>query len=127
MEYRQCRYICDKDGCWRIYGFDIHIKMPSVERLHVHLLNKHMVRFNVKANLKSDVDDEWLHRTMLTEWFVANRCHANARSLTYCDFPTKWIWLASKKQWIPKTSSYRIGRIYSVHPTTGELFYLECS
>ena len=124
MEYRQCRYICDKDGCWRIYGFDIHSKMPSVERLHVHLLNKHMVRFNVKANLKSVADDEWLQRTMLTEWFVANRCHANARSLTYCDFPTKWTWLASKKQWIPKTSSYRIGRIYSVHPTTGELFYL---
>ena len=37
MEYRQCRYICDKDGCWRIYGFDIHSKMPSVERLPVHL------------------------------------------------------------------------------------------
>ena len=98
--------------------------MPSVERLHVHLLNKHMVCFNVKANLKSVADDEWLQRTMLTKWFVANRCHANARSLTYCDFPTKWTWLASKKQWIPKTSSYRIGRIYSVHPTTGELFYL---
>ena len=63
MEYRQCRYICDQDGWWRIYGFDIHSKMPSVERLPVHLLNKHMVRFNVKANLKSVADDEWLQRT----------------------------------------------------------------
>lgn len=124
IEYRECRYICDKDGCWRIYGFDIHSKMPSVEGLPIHLLNKHIVRFNVKANLKSVADDAWLQRTMLMEWFVANRSHLSARSLTYCDFPTKWTWVGNKKQWIPNTSSYRIGRIYYVHPTTGELYSL---
>ena len=97
MEYRECRYICDKDGCWRIYGFEIHSKMPSVERLPVHLLDQHVIRFHIKANLKSIADSTWLQKTMLTEWFVANRKHPNARGLTYCDFPTMWTWLSDQK------------------------------
>jgi len=23
-EYLDCRYICEQDACWRIFGFDIH-------------------------------------------------------------------------------------------------------
>lgn len=124
MEYRECRFICGYDACWRVYGFEIHSKMPSVERLPVHLLNKHVVRFNVKANLRSVADDTWLQKTMLTEWFVANRAHSSARSLTYYDFPTMWTWSAAQKRWVPKKSSYRIGRIYHVQPSVGELYYL---
>ena len=31
-EYLDCRYTCDQDACWRIFGFDIHRNYPSVER-----------------------------------------------------------------------------------------------
>ncbi|KAM0852916.1 hypothetical protein ACQ4PT_051439 [Festuca glaucescens] len=36
-EYLESRYICEYDAFWRIYGFTIHGKTPSVERLPVHL------------------------------------------------------------------------------------------
>jgi len=122
-EYRECRYIVDYDSFWRVYGYDIHGKTPSVERLPVHLLNMHVVRFHTQATLSSVIDDAWLQKTMLTEWFVANRLHPAARSLTYCDFPTRWTWMPEDKRWKPRTRSDRIGRIYSMHPAAGDLFY----
>ena len=61
---------------------------------------------------------------MLTEWFVANAKHKRARSLTYCDFPTKWSWVAKTKKWVRKKRGKKIGRMYYAHPSTGELYYL---
>ncbi|KAM0885149.1 hypothetical protein ACQ4PT_030511 [Festuca glaucescens] len=123
-EYRTCRYICANDSFWRCYGFDIHSKHPSVERLVVHLLGKHVVRFRALANLPALVNNSLLQKTMLTEWFVANARHASARSLTYCDFPTRWSWVAESKKWVRRKRSDKIGRAYYVHPSTGELYYL---
>jgi hypothetical protein len=123
-EYRACRYICSHDSFWRCYGYDIHSKQPSVERLAVHLLNKHVVRFRAKASLPELVNNNLLQKTMLTEWFVANIKNPSARSLTYCDFPTKWSWVAENKKWVKRKRSDKIGRIYYVHPSTGELYYL---
>jgi hypothetical protein len=124
QEYRDCRFICSYDSFWRCYGYDIHSKQPSVERLAVHLLNQHIIRFRAKAKLPTLINNAFLQKTMLTEWFVANRRHASARSLTYCDFPTKWSWMADNKTWVKRKRGDRIGRIYYVHPSTGELYYL---
>ncbi|KAM0834024.1 hypothetical protein ACQ4PT_063881 [Festuca glaucescens] len=123
-EYRTCRYICANDSFWRCYGFDIHSKHPSVERLVVHLLGKHVVRFRALANLPALVNNSLLQKTMVTEWFVANARHASARSLTYYDFPTRWSWVAESKKWVRRKRSDKIGRVYYVHPSTGELYYL---
>ncbi|KAM0861062.1 hypothetical protein ACQ4PT_046137 [Festuca glaucescens] len=123
-EYRTCHYICANDSFWRCYGFDIHSKQPSVERLVVHLLGKHVVRFRALANLPALVNNSLLQKTMLAEWFVANARHASARFLTYCDFPTRWSWVAETKKWVRRKRSDRIGRVYYVHPSTGELYYL---
>lgn len=101
-EYRICRYVCAHDSFWRCYGYDIHSKQPSVERLPVHLLNQQIVRFRAKASLPAIVNNNLLHKTMLTEWFVANNKYTSARSLTYCDFPTKWSWIEDQKKWVPK-------------------------
>jgi hypothetical protein len=124
QEYRECRFICSYDSFWRCYGYDIHSKQPSVERLAVHLLNKHIVRFRAKTKLPSLINNALLQKTMLTEWFVANTKHASARTLTYCDFPTKWSWVADDKTWVKRVRGDKIGRIYYVHPSTGELYYL---
>ncbi|KAM3257173.1 hypothetical protein ACQJBY_049478 [Aegilops geniculata] len=122
-EYRECRYICDHSSDWRVYGFEIHSKTPSVERLPVHLHNMHIIRFRTQSALSSVANNTWLQKTMLTQWFVANRQHPSARHLTYCDFPTRWSWKEDTKTWVTRTRSDRIGRIYYVHPSTGELFY----
>ncbi|KAM0822262.1 hypothetical protein ACQ4PT_071604 [Festuca glaucescens] len=102
--------------------------MPSVERLVVHLPGMNRVIFHENQPLASLVDRSLFHKTMLTEWFVANENHPEARDLTYLDFPTGWVWNASQKVWTKRRQkrkiATRIGRIYHVHPSTGELFFL---
>lgn len=61
---------------------------------------------------------------MLTEWFITNQTNPQSRSLTYCDFPTKWSWDTNSKSWSPRKRGRMIGRIYYVHPSSGELYYL---
>lgn len=58
-EYLDCRYICEQDALWRIYGYDIHTKIPAVERLPVHMPNMNMVRFRSNSNLANIVSNDF--------------------------------------------------------------------
>ncbi|KAL5647488.1 hypothetical protein ACJX0J_041843, partial [Zea mays] len=53
-----------------------------------------------------------------------NNCR-DARHLTYCDFPKEWSWDVSTRCWRRRRlTSAKIGCMYYVHPTAGELYYL---
>jgi hypothetical protein len=95
-EYLDARFICPYDSCWRIFGFEIHRHFPPVERLPVHLPNENYITYHANANMSQILSQEFLCRTMLTEWFVANQRHENSRSLTYPDFPSEWRWMKRK-------------------------------
>jgi hypothetical protein len=45
--------------------------------------------------------------------------------LTYLDFPTKYVWMASDKVWKKRQIGFAIGRIYNALPTSGERYYLQ--
>ncbi|CAN6183644.1 unnamed protein product, partial [Urochloa humidicola] len=125
MEYIQYRYICDKEAYLRILGYELHDKVPAVERFAVHLPNMNTVTYPGRANLASLISTSFLQKTTLTEWFVANQNYPAARELTYCDFPTKWTWNSSARFWKPRgNGSYKIGRMYNIHPSQGENYYL---
>jgi len=124
-EYLDCRYICEQDACWRILGFDIHRHYPAVERMPVHLPNDNYVTYSARAQMDKLLSLEFLRKTMLTEWFVANQMHPAARSLTYLQFPSKWRWEARTRCWERrKDNRPKIGRLYYVHPSAGERYYL---
>ena len=123
-EYIMCRYICEHDALWRVFGYSIHTKYPAVERLPVHLPDKNTIRFRAGALLTTIIDTNFLKKTMLTEWFVANQTFTNARTLSYCDFPTKWTWDTQRRSWHERGGGQKIGRVYYVQPTSGELYYL---
>ena len=111
-----------------MFAFDIHGREPSVERLVVHMENMNRVIYDESADLEDIVSDPRRYRTTLTEWFAANRRHISARELTYSEFPSMWTWDASAKSWKKRKRSSKfgppVGRIYHVHPTTGELYFL---
>lgn len=98
-EYLDCRYICEQDACWRIFGYDIHRHYPAVERMPVHLPNDNFVTYSARAKMRTLLEQEFLRKTMLTEWFTVNQTHAAARNLTYPQFPTKWRWEARSRTW----------------------------
>ena len=124
QEYLDCRYICEQDACWRVFGYDIHRHFPSVERLPVHLPGENNIVYNEETNMVEVVSNEFLRRTMLTQWFEANKQYPEARTLTYLEFPSKWRWMQDRRAWEPRCLGGKIGRIYYVHPSVGERYYL---
>nr|ADB85380.1 putative retrotransposon protein [Phyllostachys edulis] len=124
QEYLDCRYICEHDAIWRILEYDIHRHFPSVERLTVHLPKMNSLCFNPNANLSNVVSNTFLARTPLTEWFVANCRYTEAHALTYCEFPSRWLWDTNTRSWQKRRAGKKIGRLYFVHPSVGEQYYL---
>ncbi|WOH12592.1 hypothetical protein DCAR_0832098 [Daucus carota subsp. sativus] len=45
-QYLDGRYVCASEAIWRIYGFNIHLRTPSVERLPIHLEDMQIITFN---------------------------------------------------------------------------------
>lgn len=123
-EYLECRYICDQDGMWRLLGYEIHYHWPPVERMPVHLPLMNMVKLTKDTKLKNIIENPDNQRTMLTEWFMANQLHEEARNLTYCEFPQKWKWDKKERKWVKRQHGFKIARLYYVKPTEGERFYL---
>ncbi|XP_058726700.1 ATP-dependent DNA helicase pfh1-like [Vicia villosa] len=62
--------------------------------------------------------------SMFTAWFVANGKYEEARSLTYGQFVSKFVYEKKSRTWKPRKKGFTIGRLIWVPPTTGELFYL---
>ncbi|KAJ1262208.1 hypothetical protein BS78_09G089200 [Paspalum vaginatum] len=124
-EYLDCRYICEHDAYWRVFGFDIHRHYPAVERMHVHLLGENFITYDAKQNMAEVLSEEFLRRTMLTQWFIANQTDDSGGDLTYCDFPSRWSWDAVSRTWRQRRRGRgKIGRLYYVHPSVGERYYL---
>lgn len=124
-EYLDCRYICEQDACWRVFGFDIHRHYPPVERMPVHLPGENNITYHPDADMSDIVSEEYLRKTMLTEWFIANETYTDARELTYIEFPSKWRWNDTVRSWEHRqVGGGKIGRLYYVHPSVGERYYL---
>ncbi|XP_058741275.1 uncharacterized protein LOC131613643 [Vicia villosa] len=62
--------------------------------------------------------------SMLTSWLVANLEYEEARSLTYGEFVTKFVYVKRSRTWNLRKRGFTIERLIWVPPTTGELFYL---
>jgi len=124
-EYLHCRYICEQDACWRMFGYDIHRHFPAVERMPVHMPNENFITFSTRAKMDKLLSAEFLRRTMLTQWFVCNELFPEARTLTYPEFPSKWVWDQRDRRWSKRKQRHdKIGRLHYVHPLAGERYYL---
>ncbi|KAF3658074.1 hypothetical protein FXO38_13384 [Capsicum annuum] len=90
--YYDCRYISPCEAGWRNFGFPIHHREPSVERLSFHLPNEQPVIF-----FDNDVIDVVANKPSVRElqflsWFEPNKSNEEARYLTYVEFPLKFVW-----------------------------------
>jgi hypothetical protein len=61
---------------------------------------------------------------MFTEWFKTNQKSKVARSLMFDQFLQQWVWNRKLKRWTMCKRGFAIGRMYYVHPTSGERYYL---
>ncbi|XP_019149863.1 PREDICTED: uncharacterized protein LOC109146663 [Ipomoea nil] len=124
--YYDCRYISPCEAVWRLFGFDIQLRAPSVERLSFHLPNQQSVIFSDDDPVDNIVNRPTIGQSMFLEWFEANKTFPEARKMTYAEMPTKFVWKKQLRKWQPRKKGFAIGRIFYVPPGTGEIFYLRC-
>ena len=95
-------------------------RYPAVVRLPIHLENEQQVYFHEDASLTEAMERRNI--TELTAFFNFNACHPSTH-VCYINFPEKFIYEDQKWQ-LRKKGTHTIGRIYTVHPNKGEVFYL---
>uniref|UniRef100_A0A803MTD1 ATP-dependent DNA helicase n=1 Tax=Chenopodium quinoa TaxID=63459 RepID=A0A803MTD1_CHEQI len=118
-------YISPCEAVWRILGYDIHYRTPSVERLSFHLPDEQSIVFEDDEPLEDVMNKSGINSSIFLKWIDCNKKSHKARNLTYCEFPTEFVWhKKGRKEWRERDQRYSIGRIYYVSPGSGELYYL---
>ncbi|CAJ0928188.1 unnamed protein product [Ranitomeya imitator] len=131
--FQMGRYISSNEAVWRILGFSIHECYPPVVHLSGHLENGQRIYFN-PANLQQQLLTP--PKTTLLAFFELCQQDPFAKTILYCDSPKYYTWNASRKTlaWRKRgldTKGYpevkatdTLGRVYTVHPSNAECFYL---
>ncbi|GAU45376.1 hypothetical protein TSUD_89960 [Trifolium subterraneum] len=122
--YCDCRYLSACEAVWRIFVFDVNYREPSVERLSFHLEGEQSVIYPDEASIQEVVSKPYAKHTKFLAWMDANKKYPLARTLTYSEFPTKFVWKKQSRKWTPRKRGFSIGRIHFVPPGSGEKFYL---
>jgi len=124
IDFIDGRYVSASESTWRIYGFRMHSAYPSVTRLHLHLPGQFMHAFRPNEPIAEVLERAALERSSLTAFFNYNRDHPNEPPSLYHDFPRTHVYLKREKRWKLRQRGCTVGRLFFVHATAGELFYL---
>ena len=115
------RFITTSESFWRICGFDVHGRDPSIQRLAVHEQNLQMVTFN-EENTEEAISNP--KDTTLLAWFTLNQNDPDARHLKYHEIPEHYVWNSQQHKWTKRQKGRCIGRMYTTNPPQGERHYL---
>ena len=112
-KFQDCRYLSASESAWKLLNHPIHGKSHAVMKLVCHLEHEQSVIFEEGAAVEALQAGE--PDTHLTAWFQTNQIDENARSVLYPDFPKKYTWDKSQREWkIRKQKFNTLGRVPSV-------------
>lgn len=118
------RYICGAEAAYRIFGFDIHCRSISVERLPYHLPGEKNCTFRSNDKLSKVANREKHRKSKLEAFFELNKTDSNARQFTYDEIPRHYVWNPRECIWTLRKRGLHIGRLTYTHHSTGDLWYL---
>jgi flagellar biosynthesis GTPase FlhF len=132
--YVDMRYVTPHEAFWRIFDLDLDEKSHSITRLDLHLPDQQIVYYKPDEDIKKKLEKAETKHTTLTAWFELNKVNSDARDLYYHEIPEKFTFKKNdddtNKIWAKKGGETGrinkpcIGRMYTAHPSQGELFYL---
>ena len=124
--YATRRYLSACQGYWRIAEFDIVKMEPPVAQLPIHLPGQQVVVYNPNQNQNASAAVlERNKRTMLTSYFEVMQRSPNDRYLKYEDIQDKYSWNSESRLWVERQRDTGVlGRMISVSPSLGDLYYL---
>ncbi|XP_076947968.1 uncharacterized protein LOC143620067 [Bidens hawaiensis] len=113
------------EASWRIFGFDVHYRIPTVMRLPFHLPGKQQVIYGTEDDIDNVLEKtDTIASSMFELWMKCNSVDREARKLTYSEFPTKFVWHDKPHGWQRRNKGFYIGRIHAVSPALGEAYFL---
>nr|GFA14918.1 hypothetical protein [Tanacetum cinerariifolium] len=95
--YLDCRYLSACEAAWRLFGFEVQYRTPSVERLSFHLPGEQQILYDENSDLEIVLHKPSVGYSMFEGWMKMNELYPAARELTYTEFPTKYVWNAPKR------------------------------
>ncbi|XP_023755290.1 uncharacterized protein LOC111903764 [Lactuca sativa] len=122
--YYDCRYLSACEVSWRIFGFDVHYKYPSVVRLPFHLSRQQNVVYGAVDDIDDVLDKQSVSSLMFLAWMTCNEHNKDAQKLSYIEFPSKIVWKLKDRCWKPRKIGKSIGRIHAVSPNLVEAYFL---
>ena len=126
-DYEDMCSIGSSEACWTLFALPIAENKPAVQVLRLHLENQQNVVF--VGGEEADVVAQG-RVTELTAFFNLNAQEKeakgqdfNPRSMPrYIDMPASYTF--SKKAWHIRKQGTSIGRVHTVNPLAGDVFYL---
>ncbi|XP_076939897.1 uncharacterized protein LOC143608857 [Bidens hawaiensis] len=122
--FYDCRYVSACEATWRIFSFDVYYRIPSVMRLAFHLPDEQQVIYGANEDIEDILNKTTNASSMFIGWFECNKNHDLAKTLTYAEFPTKYVWKKQLHKWEPRLRGFAIGRVHAVPPAFDEAYYL---
>lgn len=107
-----------------MFGYDIHHRSISVERLSFHLPDQKYVTFRETDNLKNVCERAEKKRSKLEAFFELCQTDIDALQYTYQEIPRHYVWNSDICMWTKRKKGIQIGRMYNSHHGAGELWYL---
>jgi hypothetical protein len=77
-QYRDARWVTPPEALWRLYGFDLSERSPSVLSLQLHLPDMHMVSFHHHEEVERVLNRPGVEKSMLTAYFEMNKTDERA-------------------------------------------------
>ncbi|KAG5537451.1 hypothetical protein RHGRI_024770 [Rhododendron griersonianum] len=101
QQFQTARWISPPEAIWRIFRFCLHEMRPAVISLQLHLEGCQLIPLKKDSNLQNIVDNEFLSRTMLTQFFWMNAHNERAKALKLInrDFPQHFVWNSPSRSW----------------------------
>ena len=122
--YFDGRYICGAESAYRIFGFPIHHRTISVERLPFHLPGQKNCTFHSSQPLDKVVDREKNRLGKLEAFFELCTVNVAAQQYTYQEIPEHFVWDDGQRKWNPRKRGFQIGRLSYTHHSSGEVWFM---
>nr|GFA08156.1 hypothetical protein [Tanacetum cinerariifolium] len=122
--FLNCRYLSACEAAWRIYGFEIHYRTPSIKRLPFHLKDEQQVIFDATESIDYVVDKSSVNETKFKSWMELNQTNTFARTMLYVEIPKFYVSNQKQRIWTRRKKGKSLGRIHHVPPSWGKLYYL---
>ena len=129
-EYEDLRSVGSSEATWHLMSYPIASKHPAVYALRIHLKDEQQVVFDEGCE---EAALERQRETELTAFFNLNKTtreksreQFDAKKMpTYVEMPKHYTYNKGEKTWKARVNdTHTIGRVHSVNPLAGDIFYL---